>query len=131
MRRIVGGLLVRDGKVLLGFRAPHKAVWPRTWDAIGGRVEPGESPDEALVREFGEEIAIIPTVYRLLTEYTYSDGENAWRYFMYRIDAWNGGEPRIANDEHTDLRWFPLREAAALPDLAASDYIALFRALEG
>jgi 8-oxo-dGTP diphosphatase len=131
MRQIVGGFPVRGGKLLLGFRAPHKPVRPRTWDAIGGRVEPGETPAEALVREFGEEVAIVPTIYRLLTEFSFSGDGDAWRYFMYRIDAWTGGEPRIANDEHTDLRWFTPAEAAALPDLAAPDYIPLFAALEG
>jgi 8-oxo-dGTP pyrophosphatase MutT (NUDIX family) len=46
--RTVGALFIsRDGKVLLGLRAPSKKAWPRHWDTIGGRVEDGESLDEA------------------------------------------------------------------------------------
>ena len=131
MRQIVGGLPIRDGKVMLGFRARHKKVWPRTWDALGGHIEPGETPQQALVREFGEEAAITPTAFSLLTELRFADDAGDWQYFMYRIDAWDGGEPSIANDEHSALGWFTFTEAAALPDLATQDYVALFKSLEG
>jgi len=59
--KTVGALFVRpDGKILLGLRAPSKKVWPSHWDTIGGRVEDGESLDEALIREAQEEFGVTP-----------------------------------------------------------------------
>ncbi len=56
--RTVGALFIgRDGKVLLGLRAPSKKSWPLHWDTIGGRVEDGESLEDALVREAEEKWA--------------------------------------------------------------------------
>ena len=40
-----------------------------------------------------------------------------------------GGQPNIIDDEHTELRWFTLEEAKALPDLALEDYRSLFDSL--
>ena len=49
-------------------------------------------------------------------------------FHVFRVDAWTG-DPVLADDEHTVLRWFTVEEAAALPDLAAGEYAALFRSL--
>jgi 8-oxo-dGTP diphosphatase len=55
--KTVGAMLVNsDRAVLLGLRSPAKKVWPGYWDTIGGRVEDGESLDEALIREVQEEV---------------------------------------------------------------------------
>jgi ADP-ribose pyrophosphatase YjhB (NUDIX family) len=50
MRVCVGALVVSDGLVLLGLRAPNKS-YPNCWDIFGGCVEAGESLDDALRRE--------------------------------------------------------------------------------
>jgi 8-oxo-dGTP pyrophosphatase MutT (NUDIX family) len=57
--RTVGALLVdRQGRVLLGLRSPHKKAWPDHWDSIGGKVEAGEAPEQAMIREVKEEVAV-------------------------------------------------------------------------
>ena len=55
-----------DEKVLLGLRAAWKRAWPCHWDAIGGRVEPGEGLEQALLRECREEVGLVPTRYELV-----------------------------------------------------------------
>ena len=45
------------------------------------------------------------------------------------MTQWQGGPPAIRNHEHSDLRWFTVEEACALPNLAIPDYPALFRGL--
>jgi 8-oxo-dGTP pyrophosphatase MutT (NUDIX family) len=64
----VGAFLVRrsGGEVLMGLRAAWKTVWPLHWDTIGGRVEDGESLDQALIREIQEEVGVRPTTFWLL-----------------------------------------------------------------
>lgn len=54
----VGGILVKDGKVLLGLRHPDRESFPDVWDVPGGHIEPGESPHRALRRELWEELGI-------------------------------------------------------------------------
>ena len=52
--------LVRDGLVLLVHRHPLRQWYPDCWDLVGGHVEPGESPREAVIRECFEELGADP-----------------------------------------------------------------------
>jgi A/G-specific adenine glycosylase len=51
---MASGVLVRQGRVFIQKR-PSQGVWAGLWEFPGGRIEPGESPAEALRREFREE----------------------------------------------------------------------------
>lgn len=51
---VVTGLLCRDGKIFIQKR-PDYGVWAGLWEFPGGCMEAGETPEEALVREFREE----------------------------------------------------------------------------
>jgi 8-oxo-dGTP diphosphatase len=119
---VAGGMIVRAGRLLLGRRAPHRRICPDTWDLIGGHMEPGETLDETLIRELAEEIEIAPTVFAkvAMIDFTEEAGEPV-HFHLFRVTAFEG-EPRLANDEHTDLRWFSFADAAALPDLASPRY---------
>jgi 8-oxo-dGTP diphosphatase len=48
---------------------------------------------------------------------------------MHVVIAWDGGEPTILDDKHSELIWFVLEVAAELPDLALDGYRPLFRQL--
>lgn len=131
MENYACAILVRDGRILLGKRSPHRRRDPDCWDVIGGRVEPGESVDQALVRELGEEIGVIPTAFTKITilpEPRIETHGNA-AYHMYVVRAWSGGDPTMANDEHTELRWFTPDEACNLPTLVLPEYRHVFRTL--
>ena len=54
---VVAGVLVREGKVLLAKRPPGTA-FEGLWELAGGKVEPGETPTEALEREWEEELGV-------------------------------------------------------------------------
>lgn len=59
----VGALLVNaEGRLLLQQRDERPALFPLHWSLLGGAVEEGESPDEAMVRELTEEISHAPLV---------------------------------------------------------------------
>ena len=54
---VVGAALLREGKVLSARRARHVSA-PGRWEFPGGKVEPGETPQEALRRELREELGL-------------------------------------------------------------------------
>ncbi|MCW2842941.1 MAG: hydrolase [Nocardioides sp.] len=55
MRWVVGAAVLRDGRVLAARRTTPAATAGR-WEFPGGKVEPGETPEAALVREVAEEL---------------------------------------------------------------------------
>ena len=124
-------LPIRGGRVLLGLRASHRRNRPSCWDTIGGHVEPGETADQALIRELQEEIGITPTTFAHFTtiETTESDGVSPALWHLFSVTGWDGGDPTIANDEHSEIRWFAFADASALSPLASEAYRPVFARL--
>ncbi len=54
---VAAALVDREGRVLLQQRAPHRTM-PGLWEFPGGKVEKGETPEDALIRELDEELGI-------------------------------------------------------------------------
>jgi 8-oxo-dGTP pyrophosphatase MutT (NUDIX family) len=104
-----------NGKVLLGLRAPSKKVWPLYWDTIGGRVEDGESPDDALLREVQEEVGVTPTQFRSIATVKERQPEiyGDALHHIYAVTRWQGGDPVNVCDEHTELKWFSISRNAS------------------
>ena len=65
MQQVVGAALVRDGRVLAARRTAPAAAAGR-WEFPGGKVEDGETPEAALVREISEELGVTIEVRRWL-----------------------------------------------------------------
>lgn len=61
MLRVVSGALIRDGYVLMGLRKKD-GYRPDLWELPGGKIDPGESPAQALAREWKEECGVDVTV---------------------------------------------------------------------
>lgn len=122
-------ILVRDSRMLLGLRAPDRRLYPARWDVFGGRVEAGETIEQALARELGEELGIVPLTIRPagVVQDRVAHLSGTLSYHMFVVDDWSGGEPRLTNAEHTRIAWFTPAEAEALADLAVESYRDLFR----
>jgi 8-oxo-dGTP pyrophosphatase MutT (NUDIX family) len=126
---IVNAVLLRGGCVLLAKRSAARKAYPRLWSFPGGHVERGEDFEQALHRELGEEVGVVPVEYRPLAPI--ADPHVATTsYRMYAVTAWQG-EPKILDHEHSELRWFSLSAAMSLPDLALDAYRPLFGGLKG
>jgi 8-oxo-dGTP pyrophosphatase MutT (NUDIX family) len=125
---VTGAMILNEGRVLLGRRAPTKRICPDLWDFIGGHLKPQETPRQALERELLEEIGVRPLKTRPAGVIDFS--AEAGRPTFYKLFAVRAlsGPPRLANHEHTELAWFALEEAAALGALASPKYRPFLRA---
>ena len=115
----VGVIMLKDGKILLGLRHtdPEKADselhGEGTWTMPGGKIEYGETLDEAAKREVLEETGII---LRSAAVICVNTDKNDYAHFITvgLIGESFVGEPRVLEpDEITEWRWFPLD---ALPE---------------
>jgi len=122
------GLIAREGRVLLGKRT-STVRFAGMWDAFGGHLVPCEEPSSALVRELEEELGITALQPRFLGIYEDIDptSREVFRHYLFFVTRWRG-EPRIANDEHSEIRWFAPDEADDL-SLAPSLKDAIRRVL--
>lgn len=107
--------LVSNSKVLLGHRHPARRWYPDCWDLIGGHVEAGESPEQAVRRECREEVAVDVRHLQLL-EVDLTDP--ALRAHTFLVTGWVGRPTNAAPDEHDALGWFTADE---LPTLRLAD----------
>ncbi len=67
------GVFLHNGKVLIQKRKPDD-VWPGLWEFPGGTIEEGETPEQALVREYQEEVEldIVPSEKVTVVKYSYT-----------------------------------------------------------
>ncbi len=106
--RVVAAILERNGNILIGQRTPAQSH-PLQWEFPGGKVEEGETPEQALSRELEEELGIRHAAGEEITRYEYVyPGKNPILLIFYRVLGFDG-EPQ--NLIFHDLRWTP---AAAL-----------------
>lgn len=120
---VVAAVIVRDGKILAAQRGYGK--WKGYWEFPGGKIEPGETPPQALAREIREELAIGITIDRLLdtVEYDYPDFHLTMHCYISHISP----ETDPQQLEHLALRWLAARDLPQLRWLPAD--ITLIRSL--
>jgi A/G-specific adenine glycosylase len=106
------GVLVHQGRVFVQKRAPDD-VWGGLWEFPGGCVEPGETPAQAVIREYMEETGFTVRVTAPLTVIRHG-------YTRFRVTlncfalAMDGAPPEPVLTEAVDWRWTTPPELAAL-----------------
>jgi mutator protein MutT len=105
-------VIEKDGKYLLLFRHPNYKVYPGLWDFPGGKLEPGETPTEAVIRETKEETSFDIVPGTEVKESLYED-HDYFLLFHYFVPERMGGELKIS-DAHSDYGWFTKEEIASL-----------------
>ncbi|HEV7233587.1 MAG TPA: (deoxy)nucleoside triphosphate pyrophosphohydrolase [Sphingorhabdus sp.] len=110
---VAAALTNQVGEILLQ-RRPEGKQMAGLWEFPGGKVEPSESPESALVREMEEElgIVVVPTDLAPLTFASASLGGRHLLMLLYRCTQWTG-EP--APLESPELRWVQPADMDALP----------------
>ena len=116
-RRGVVGVVVRDGRMLV-IRRSRSVVAPLVYCFPGGGIEEGESEEDALVREFREEVGVaIRPVRRLWRCVTAWKVDLAWWLAEMSPDATPVGNP----SEVESIHWYTPAEMAELPSLLDSN----------
>jgi 8-oxo-dGTP diphosphatase len=116
MKRVVAGLIVKDGKLLVCQRTRHQTM-PLKWEFPGGKIENGEQPRDALRRELEEELGILATIgdelRRIQHEYP-NGGMVELRFFVVREY-----QKEIENRIFRDIRWADPKELPTFDFLEA------------
>lgn len=107
--QVVAALIWREGRFMICQRPKHKTRG-LLWEFVGGKTEPGETREQALVRECREELDIEISVGELFMELDHDYPDLYVHLSLYNACI-KKGEPRLL--EHNDLRWIKPSE---IPD---------------
>ena len=99
---VVAGAIVKDKKVFAAQRG-NKGETKFKWEFPGGKIEPGETPEQALARELFEELKINVKVYELITSIVDEYETQVLHIDTYRCELISG-EPTLT--EHINKGWF-------------------------
>ncbi len=117
---VVGAAIVREGLILCAKRSMDM-VLPGKWEFPGGKLEAGESPQEALRREILEELSVEVQVASFVARGMHSSPTIDVVLDIY-ICHLTSGEPKA--DEHEELRWLAPKDLGGL-DWAVADLPAV------
>jgi len=116
LRFVAAALIVRGGQVLIGQRRPDQPM-ALLWEFPGGKIEQGESPEQALVRELDEELgirAIIgPRVTRVRHNYRHGGAVDLQFFAVHEFSG------ELQNRIYHEVRWVRLEELPSYEFLAA------------
>lgn len=101
MIQVVAALIWDQGRFMACQRPVHKARG-LMWEFVGGKVEPGESREEALRRECREELGIEISVRDIYFEVEHNYPDISIHLTLYNASI-SEGTPQLL--EHNDLRW--------------------------
>jgi 8-oxo-dGTP diphosphatase len=120
LRFVAAALIVRGGQVLIGQRRADQPM-ALQWEFPGGKIEAGESPEQALARELEEELGITATIGPRVTHirHNYRHG-GAVDLQFFAVHEFSG---EIVNRIFQQVRWVKLE------DLPSYDFLAADRGL--
>lgn len=104
--RVAAALILREGRFLICRRPMHKARGG-LWEFPGGKLEPGESAEQALIRECREELGIEVTPGPVYMGLTHEYPDLTVELILLQVDEF-AGTPLLL--EHSELRWISVEE---------------------
>lgn len=124
---VSAGIIHRDGLVLVGQRRPTDRH-PLKWEFPGGKVEFGETPQQALVRELREELAIEAHVGGELARYEHDYPNGSRVHLLFFAVSSYTGEPFAKVFEQ--IQWVPIKDLPGV-DFLEGDFDFVRRLARG
>ena len=106
MTEVVAALIWEGDRFLIGQRPEHKARG-LLWEFVGGKTEPGESKEQALIRECREELDVEIQVGDVFLEVTHEYTDLTVHLTLFHASIVRGIPQNL---EHQDLRWITPEE---------------------
>lgn len=116
---VVAALLWQGERFLACQRPAHKARG-LLWEFVGGKVEPGESKQEALIRECREELGVTVSVGEVYLEVTHAYPDLTIHLTLFQASLLEGTPQPL---EHRQLRWITRAEIPDYPFCPADEVI--------
>ncbi len=101
IKEVTAAVIRRNGRVLIAQRAKDDEL-PLMWEFPGGKLEPGETLEQCIVREMEEELGVTIRVTGVLTTTDYRFADRHIHFTVYNAELAQG-EPVLK--VHNDLRW--------------------------
>jgi 8-oxo-dGTP diphosphatase len=116
VKQVVAALMVRGQEILCCQRTEYQAL-PLKWEFPGGKIEPGENPPEALIRELEEELGIRAEIGAKVAQlqHRYHNG-NAVELHFFVVERFDG---ELQNRIFREIRWVNRRDLPTLDFLDA------------
>ena len=106
MTEVVAALIWDENRFLACQRPAHKARG-LLWEFVGGKVEPGETREQALIRECQEELAVTVAVQDVFMEVDHVYPDLTVHLTLFNASIAEGIPKKL---EHNDLRWITVEE---------------------
>lgn len=106
MTEVVAALIWQGERFMICQRPAHKARG-MLWEFVGGKVEPGESKEQALVRECREELAVEVAVGDIFLEVTHTYPDITVHLTLFHASIVQGVPQKL---EHNDIRYITADE---------------------
>lgn len=119
MTEVVAALIWEGDRFLIGQRPEHKARG-LLWEFVGGKTEPGESKEQALIRECREELDVEIQVGDVFLEVTHEYTDLTVHLTLFHASIVRGIPQKL---EHQDLRWITPAEITNYPFCPADQVI--------
>ena len=116
---VVAALIWRNNKFMICQRPPHKARG-LLWEFVGGKVEQGETKEQALIRECKEELAVTLSVGDVFMDVVHEYPDLTVHLTLLNATI-SEGEPQML--EHNDIRWIEPSEIPNYEFCPADDEI--------
>ena len=125
MTQVVAALIWSGNKFMICQRPAHKARG-LLWEFVGGKVEPGETKEAALVRECREELAVTVSVGGVFLEVTHSCPDPTIHRTLFHAAIAEGTPQKL---EHNDIRWITVDEIPQY-EFCPADQVILAKLME-
>ena len=106
MVEVVAALIWDNDKFMICQRPAHKAR-ALLWEFVGGKVEPGETKEQALIRECQEELGITISVGDAFMDVVHEYPDISIRLTLFNATIAEGIPQKL---EHNDIRWITVDE---------------------